>query len=75
MLKGFEFFLKRSPGDELSPPEFSFHRCRASREVEERDANPDTMSSKKYNGEEGEITTATTTLSRNNNKTNNKTQG
>jgi hypothetical protein len=74
MLKGFDFFLKkRPPGDELSPPKFSFHICRASREVEERGANPDTISSKKYNGEEGEITT--TTLSRNNNKTNNKTQG
>jgi hypothetical protein len=46
----FMIFFERSPGDELSPPEFTFHRCRTSREVEGRGAKPDTISPEKYNG-------------------------
>jgi hypothetical protein len=47
---GFRLFLKGHRADELSTPEFSFHRCRASREVEGHGANPNTISPEKYNG-------------------------
>jgi hypothetical protein len=60
--------LKGHRADELSTPEFSFHRCRASREVEGHGANPNTISPEKYNGGE-RITTATaTTFNRNSKK-------
>jgi hypothetical protein len=53
------FFLKAHQGDELSPPEYSFHGCRTGREVEGRGANPNTIGAEKYSGKR-EITTPTT---------------
>jgi hypothetical protein len=45
------FFWKVIGRDELSPPEYSFHRCRTSREVEGCGANPNTIGLEKYSGE------------------------
>jgi hypothetical protein len=53
------FFEKVTSGDELSPPEYSFHRYRTSREMEGRGANPNIIDPERYSGER-EITTPTT---------------
>jgi hypothetical protein len=68
-------FLEVTEGDELSPPEYSFHRCRASQKEEGRGANLNTIGPEKDKGGERDynptVTTApTTTLNRSNKKKN-----